>query len=247
MLMLKADAYGHGMLEVANATDGIVDAFGVATLEEGLKLRRNGIENDILVLALAPSELYCAVKNGLTIGLANVIQLDMLERLIAADVIGAKEIKLHIALDSGMHRLGFIESQLNIALAKLKELGIEVEGVYSHLRVRSYKQIYAFERMSAAVCKQYPDAIKHLAASHTACVKRIRYDMVRAGIHAYAGAMRVESNVIAVRRVDKGEHISYGDYVIKKPTNTAVVFGGYADGVCRERPSSVYIRGVECK
>lgn len=71
MLMVKADAYGHGLVKVAKRAENVVDAFGVETLEEGVKLRSAGIKSEILVLALCENEIFRAYKQDLTIGLHN--------------------------------------------------------------------------------------------------------------------------------------------------------------------------------
>lgn len=247
MLMVKADAYGHGLKEVACAVEDRVDAFGVATLEEGEELRRAGVQKDILVLTCAPDEIKRAIDSKLCIGLGNIEQLSELARLIVSKIVSARDVKLHLALDSGMHRLGFGEKEIDEVLSDLSSLGLNVCGAYSHLRVRSYKQVYAFERMCARISEVYPNIIRHLASSHSMHSSRLRYDMVRVGLSAYEGAMSVRSVVLSSRRVEKGEFVSYGDYKLEEVTNTAVVFGGYADGASRENPSAVYIRGKECK
>lgn len=245
--MVKADAYGHGLSEVALAVEDIVDGFGAAVLEEGIALRNCGITKPVLLLVCAPYELPIAVKYGLTVCIGDLSQLDEIEKLIACGEIGADELKVHIAADSGMHRLGFTEQQLDGVLKRLMSCGVSVGGVYSHLRVRSRAQINAFARMSETVKAVYPNAVRHLASSHSLSCRRLRYDAVRVGISAYKGAMSVESKVITARKVKAGEYISYGNFKLEKDTNAAVVFGGYADGVARERPSSVYIRGRECR
>ncbi|MBD5092352.1 MAG: alanine racemase [Clostridiales bacterium] len=247
LLMVKADAYGHGLLEVARSTENEVDAFGVATVDEGVRLRSSGISKDILTLIWAAHELEEGVAHRLTLALSNETQLARIVDLLENGKAKPQDIRLHIALDSGMHRLGFCESELDGVLSKLKECGVEIEGAYSHLRVRSMRQISAFDRMCAAVRRYYPNAIRHLAASHSIPCKRLHYDMVRLGIAAYHGAMRVVSEVVAARHVSKGEFVSYGNFKLERDTNTAVIFGGYADGVCREHPSDVYIRGRRCR
>ncbi|MDE6060304.1 MAG: alanine racemase [Clostridia bacterium] len=247
LLMVKADAYGHGLSEVARAVQDDVDAFGVATVEEGALLKDCGVLRDVLTLIWSVDELETAISHGLVLALSNEVQLARIEQLIESGKAKPKDIRLHIALDSGMHRLGFCESELDGVLSRLKSIGVQVEGAYSHLRVRSLRQISAFDRMSAVVREYFPNAIRHLAASHSIPCKRLHYDMVRVGIFAYHGAMRVVSEVVAVRRVVKGEFVSYGNFKLERDTNTAVIFGGYADGVCRERPSDVYIHGRRCR
>lgn len=245
LFMVKANAYGHGITEVARATCTIADMFGVATVDEGVLLRERGIENDILVAVCSPEELSVACAYNLTIGLSDRLQMAKLVELSRNGEVDAKDVKIHLKLDTGMHRLGFEQSELDNALATLCDGGFKVQGVYSHLRDIDEKQIIAFERMSSKVIERFPYAVKHLASSHSLCKEDIHYDMVRVGLYGYSGAMSVVSRVLKVRRIRAGEHISYGDYVVPKDTVVAIVFGGYADGVLRYPPSKVCIRGKE--
>jgi len=247
MLMVKADAYGHGLIKVAKRVENLVSAFGVETLEEGLKLRRAGIKSEILVLALCENEIYRAYRQDLTIGLHNGNQFVKIVSLINSNRINPAKLKTHVKVDSGMHRLGFRLDELRIVLQNAKSLGINVSGIYSHLRDETESQKGAFDAFVEVAKGYYPDIKAHLASSHSLFNSNLRYDGVRLGINAYEGAMSAYSQVIESRRLQAGERVSYGDFALQKATNTAVVFGGYADGVCRENPSDVYIDGRACK
>lgn len=247
MLMVKADAYGHGLERVATATEDLVDAFGVATVDEGVQLREAGIKKPVLTLACAPRELGVAIDNRITLAISGMSQLVALEELLSSGEAKADKVLVHLAIDSGMHRFGMSPRAVNGVLAKLGELGVKVRGVYSHLRAKSQRQTECFDRVCKKVCAEYPKAIRHLASSRYADCRSLRYDMVRIGISAYEGAMRVESEVLLSRRIRAGEFVSYGDFKVDADANTAVVFGGYADGVARENPSPVFIRGRECR
>lgn len=246
MLMVKADAYGHGLVKVAKRAENVVDAFGVETLEEGVKLRSAGIKSEILVLALCENEIYRAYRQDLTIGLHNREQFAKIVSLIDSNRINPAKLKTHIKVDSGMHRLGFCLDELQIVLQKAKALGINVAGIYSHLRDETESQKSTFDRFVEVAKGYYPDIKAHLASSHSLFNPNLRYDGVRLGINAYNGAMSAYSQVVESRRLQAGERVSYGDFVLQKATNTAVVFGGYADSIARENPSSVRIRGKKC-
>lgn len=243
MLMVKADAYGHGLVKVAKRAENVVDAFGVETLEEGVKLRSAGIKSEILVLALCENEIFRAYKQDLTIGLHNREQFAKIVSLIDSNRINPAKLKTHIKVDSGMHRLGFCLDELQIVLQKAKALGINVAGIYSHLRDETESQKSTFDRFVEVAKGYYPDIKAHLASSHSLFNPNLRYYGVRLGINAYNGAMSAYSQVVESRRLQAGERVSYGDFVLQKATNTAVVFGGYADSIARENPSSVRIRG----
>lgn len=246
MLMVKADAYGHGLVKVAKRAENVVDAFGVETLEEGVKLRSAGIKSEILVLALCENEIFRAYKRDLTIGLHNREQFAKIVSLIDSNRINPAKLKTHVKVDSGMHRLGFCLDELQIVLQKAKALGINVAGIYSHLRDETESQKSTFDRFVEVAKGYYPDIKAHLASSHSLFNPNLRYDGVRLGINAYNGAMSAYSQVVESRRLQAGERVSYGDFVLQKATNTAVIFGGYADSIARENPSSVRIRGKKC-
>lgn len=246
MLMVKADAYGHGLVKVAKQVENVVDAFGVETLEEGLKLRNAGIKNEILVLALCENEILRAYRQDLTIGLHNRAQFAQIVSLLDSNRINPAKLKTHVKVDSGMHRLGFCIDELKILLQKAKSLGINVSGIYSHLRDETESQKGVFDALVEIAKGYYPDIKAHLASSHSLFNPNLRYDGVRLGINAYKGAMIAYSQVIESRHLQSGERVSYGDFALPNATNTAVVFGGYADSIARENPSSVWICGKKC-
>lgn len=245
--MVKADAYGFGLKEIARACADIVDAFGVVTVEEAMRLRECGIRKDILLCACARDELEIAYDLGLIIGVHDIEQVQKLCVLAKSGRVNPQKARLHIKADSGMHRLGFDVDGVKDAVRVLKNAGFNVEGVYSHLRDDTESQKPAFDKCVLAAKELYPDAIAHLASTHSMRKGALEYDGIRLGIGAYSGAMSVYSSVIESRFLKKGEVVSYGNYALPHDTNTAVVFGGYADGICREHPSDVYIGGRACK
>lgn len=242
MLMLKANAYGHGIKEVAQYVEDIVDAFGVETLDEALALKGIGIKKDILVLACAPEEVDLAVQNDFIIGVYNK---EIVQRILCLSGRG-EHARVHLKVDSGMHRLGLDEGLEDI-VGEFKRSNIDVQGVYSHLRDNSLAQKEKFDALAKIVTRFYPSAIKHLASSHSLANTMLQYDMVRVGISAYISAMKAQSTVLDARFVPKGEKIGYGNFSLDKDSNIAVIFGGYADGILRENPPSVYINGKKCK
>ncbi len=242
MLMLKANGYGFSSVRVALATQDTVNAFGVVSVEEGVELRENGIDKDILVCACAPNEIPISVNNNLIISLHSKAQLCALLEYITCGRICSHSVRLHIKVDSGMCRLGFRDVKEPLKL--LTKYGINVEGVFSHLRDDTISQKNTFDVLSGEVSKEYPNAIRHLASSHSLDNKQLQYDLVRVGISAYSGAMSLRSQIIDVRRVKRGDRVGYGDYLVDKDTNIATVFGGYADGLFGSK--RVWIDGCEC-
>ncbi len=242
LFMVKADGYGHGAAEVASAVEDAVDMFGVATVEEGEGLRRAGVKADVLAAVVPPSDLLRASRAGLTVAITSCSQMRAVAKLGRRGV----RVPVHVKLDTGMHRLGVEEDEINCVLNLAKQYGADVRGVYSHLRMPNAAQKEAFDRMSQPFKQAYPDIIRHLASSSALALDGYSYDMVRVGLKGYANAMTVASEVVSSRFVRAGEYIGYGETVCKTDGFVAIVFGGYADGVQRETPSSVLIRGREC-
>ncbi len=245
MLMLKANAYGFGDVEIANATKDVVNTYGVCTLDEGVRLRKAGVTKDIIVMCVEVDEIKSAMDNNLIISLHNNGLLDGIVSLIDRKVVDAKDIRLQVKIDSGMHRLGFQGYDVQKAVNLLKIYDINVEGVFSHLRDDSDTQCEEFEKLSRVVLASYPKAKRHIVSSHSLQHKSMRYDMVRVGLFAYHGAMKIKSKIISLHDVKKGQYIGYGNYVTPMDTRVATVFGGYADGICDIK--RVWIDGVECK
>lgn len=246
LFMVKADAYGHGAMEVARAAESVADMFGVATVAEGEELREGGIKKDILVSVADPDELESAAKLNLIVALTNCAELKAIERMRLKGA-RALPLRMHLKLDTGMHRLGFETDELDCVLKLAKNLGIEIEGIYSHLRRVNDAQLDSFRSACAITDKYFPDAIKHLASSGALYREDMRFDMVRVGLNGYKNAEWVVSEVLNSRYVRKGEYLGYGDFLLDHDANAAIVFGGYADGVARENPSDVIIRGKACK
>lgn len=258
MLMVKADAYGFGIKEVATSVEDIVDYFGVVTLEEGVALREIGIKKPVLLCNCGIDEIKRAAELNLTIAVHDMSQIIALKRLIVDGALSGGNVQLHIKIDSEMHRLGFAFHEVDNVVEKLQNLclerlnvrdtncSIDVTGVYTHLRDDTFNSKSRFDECVQKLKCAFPNAVCHVASSHSILCKEYGYDLVRLGLSAYSGAMSVKSQVLQSRRVKKGERISYGDYVADRDINTAIVFGGYADGVSRENPSCAYIRSQPC-
>lgn len=244
-LMLKADAYGHGMCEVATATQDIVDCFGVVCIEEAFALRERGVEKDILVCACSPDEIAQCIRLGCILSLHSFSQLDALVGLIESGKVLPSDVRLHLKIDSGMRRLGFCNEDACEVLNTLVGKNINLEGVFSHLRDTSTEQRNVFEKVSNKVRSVYGNCVRHLASSHSLDLEQMRFDAVRVGLFAYRGAMRITSKVIATRRAYKGDFVSYGNYRLENDTNLATVFGGYADGLANTK--RVWIASHECR
>lgn len=237
--MVKADAYNHGLFEVVNATKGLADRFGVATAEEGANVRRVA-DNGITVFSYTADEATLVKSAGLTpvvrdkATLRSVIEHDIPE--------------VDIKVDTGMHRFGFsLKSEFETAMEELKKAHIRVRAVHTH-----FYSADAIDRQYAKFCKLtlgIPKACKRICSASAGISKGLYLDGVRVGLMAYKGAMRVYSEIIAVREVSKGETVGYdGAYVAPKDTHIGIVGGGYYDGIMRAYSGAdVIVNGKKSK
>jgi len=260
MVIIKADAYGHGAVPLAKAIgdSGYVDAYGVAIIEEAVELRNAGINKPILILGYTPSQQYdLVVENDVS---QTIFQYEMAKALSEEAVRQGKTAKVHIKLDTGMSRIGYPDKKESIEeIKRIVELkNLEVEGIFSHFaraderdKSCTYRQIERFNCFIEQLEKEnifIP--IKHM--SNTAGImefKEANYNMVRCGIATYGiypsdevskdkvrliPAMELKTHVIYVKDVEAGVGISYGaTYVTDKKRRIATIPVGYADGYSR--------------
>lgn len=272
--VVKANGYGHGAEDVARAAlTGGARRLAVAVAEEGVALRRAGLEAPILLLS-QPSAAAMAdvVKYRLTPTL-------YAERAVGVLAAAAKRagvtVPVHVKIDTGMHRVG-ADPDLGVTLAALVAAtdNLELEGFYTHLAVseelgRTGITEAALDRFEAAVEKLAAQGVRpqllHAANSGGALGHaRSRYDMVRVGIAVYgyapgpdlAGrvalspALGLHARVTHVQRLAAGEGVSYGlRYTTPRETVLATIPLGYADGVPRALSAahaSVLVGGKRC-
>ncbi len=251
--VVKADAYGHGAIEVASAIYSVVDCYAVALLEEGKQLRLGGIDKDILVL-IPPfrSDIEDIVKLSLT---ATVDDFKTLRLLDEEGKRQGKIVKVHIKYNTGMNRNGVDGiDNLKRLLGVAKSLKhVEIEGLYSHFGAVENKRIreYALKEFLLAnkVLKGYNNrAISHISASGGFLVGGMNFDMVRIGLLLYGyipngiktdfavtPALELEVPVVKVRKVDARQRVCYGTKQIKKSKKISLIRLGYADGLERRR------------
>lgn len=258
MAVVKADAYGHGMVPVARALESVgVDGFGVADVEEALTLRMAGIKSPILAWILDPNDDFVdAVAHNIDLGIANV---DQLERVVAAAKSIGKVAHIHLKVDTGLGRNGSTLEQWPHLVAQTKAAvansAVDVSGIFSHLSTTSeaddLAQIAKFDQ-ALALAREAGLAYEraHLTASDgSISYPQAHYDMVRVGIALYGldpfsthrasefglrPAMTAKSIVVQTKRVPAGQGVSYG-YLHRTETETtlALVPVGYAEGLPR--------------
>ncbi|HEV7935528.1 MAG TPA: alanine racemase [Actinomadura sp.] len=260
MAMVKAEAYGHGMVESARAAlAGGATWLGVAKLAEGLALRAAGVDAPILVCLGVPGEPYDqAVTAGLDLTAGTAW---MVRELATAARTAGRTTRVHLKADTGMSRGGAGPSDwpavVDAALAAQAAGLIDVVGIYSHFACADQpghpsipRQIGLFqEAVELAEKAGLRPQVRHLANSAALLtLPQARYDLVRPGIAAYGlmpapglgtfglrPAMTLTAGVAVVKRVAAGSGVSYGHtYVTTRETTLALVPAGYGDGVPRQ-------------
>ncbi|MDR3217318.1 MAG: alanine racemase [Clostridiaceae bacterium] len=198
LFMVKSNAYGHGIREVSVCAEPLVDYFGTATAEEGVILRRTGIKKPILVSVFKEKEAALLAKYSLTATLTGLSQAEALAR--GAGLSG-KTADAHIKIDSGMNRLGVKSAKEFSDLARYAEASksIRLCGCHTHIFDASDtgavdKQLQFFHEITDGTAEKYASSgrefIRHMSGSFPALTRQdLRFDMVRAGLAAYGGAV----------------------------------------------------------
>ncbi len=270
MAVVKADAYGHGAVEVSHALSDLVDAYGVAMAEEALELRRSGIRKRILILGYTAEDWFPELI-GHRIA-QTVYTWEMAEKLNrAAEQLGQKAI-VHIKLDTGMGRIGFAAADENVRVVKqISALPyLELEGIFTHF-ARADEAApdpirEPFHQFQFFVTKLEREGI-HIPIRHVSNSAAIinfpegNLNMVRSGITTYGlypseqvsrevmrltPAMQWKSVVSYVKDIEAGTSISYGGtFVSDRSMKVATIPVGYADGMKRDLSNKgrVLIRG----
>ena len=260
MVMVKAFAYGSGNFEVSNVLEfHRADYLTVAYADEGIELRRRGITLPIMVMTPEINTYESIIKNNLEPDIYSFRSLNLLEDAINnLDVPLSSPIGIHIKLDTGMHRLGFLSDEIETLLSRLKSNDkIIVKSVFSHLAGAdspefndfTKKQIDVFEAMSTKITEALPyKIIRHILNS--AGISRFtdyQYDMVRLGIGVYGIApceedkdklktvISLKTTIVQIKEYEVGETIGYSRKgVIERKSRIGVVPIGYADGLKRQ-------------
>ena len=258
MAVIKADGYGHGAVEVAHYLSDIADYFGVATIDEGVELRKAGLKQPILLLGYnSPSLYYKNLEYGVD---QTIYCYDTAKAMSEAAVKSGKTARIHIALDTGMTRIGLSPDEKGLAIVEqIANLpNIKIEGLFTHLscadmtdKAYTESQMKRYDYFVELLDKAGIEIpVKHICNS--AAIMEYddhRYDMARAGIILYGmypsdevdfsnleliPAMSWYSHVVNIMEPEMERGVSYGaTYVVDHPCRLATVSVGYADGYAR--------------
>ena len=256
---VKADGYGHGSVPVAKTIEPYVFGYAVATIDEGIILRRHGINKTILILGVTHESRY---EDLLRYDIRTAMfQYEKAKKLSDLALKQGKKAVVHLALDTGMSRIGMKADREHAkeaaAIAALE--GIEVEGLFTHFaradetdksayeeQYRRYKEFLGYlKELGVKIpihhCSNSAGIVESLESNHM--------DMVRAGIAIYGmypsdevdhnsvkltPAMEIKSCITYIKEIEAGTAVSYGGtFVADHTMKVATIPVGYGDGYVR--------------
>ena len=264
--MVKANAYGAGDTLVANYLQeiGITD-FGVANIDEALRLRNNKITGMILVTSVCTQdEIDLAIKNDISLSVStldNMIEINEKAKLLNSIA------KVHLKIDTGMTRLGFNYNELKEKVNDILKLeNISIDGIYTHLSCADIDEEYTIEQI-----KEFKNTLKMLESNikfkyvhlfnsdgtqnYENKVEDINYTHVRVGLMLYGytrdtkPVLKLTAPILHINDITKYTKVGYGGTFIAKPNmKIAVIKIGYADGLSRSLSNKITVKvnGVEC-
>lgn len=266
LAVVKADGYGHGDVAVAKAVAQKVTGYAVATLDEAVNLRENGVKKPILVLGYVdPYEFDILVSHEIT---ATVFDVETAQLLADAARVQKKQAHCHIKVDTGMRRIGLEPDENGIAIVKqitaLK--GLSADGIFTHFaasdetdKTSAEHQFKLFTDFTGRLEKEGIHFTYRHCANSAAVIDmpQVDLDMVRLGIAMYGmypsdevkkekvelfPALDLKSHVTMVKEIPAGEKVSYGGtFTTTRTTKLATVSVGYGDGYPRALSSKGYV------
>ena len=258
MVMVKAFGYGSGNLEVSNVLQfHNVDYLTVAFADEGVELRRAGINLPIMVMSPEVNSYDNIIKYHLEPEVFSFRNLEFIEKAMENMALPeAHPLNVHIKLDTGMHRLGFSKEELPELIQRIKANPmLHVKSVFSHLATAdnptedefTLGQIHNFEEGSQMIVEAFPHALRHIL--NTAGISRFpqyQFDMVRLGIGLYGvptceadkgllqPVVSLKTTINQVKHIPKGDSIGYNRHGhAEHDMRIGIVPIGYADGLSR--------------
>ena len=268
MAVIKADGYGHGAVQIAEMMErwNYIWGFAVATLDEAVVLRTEGIQKPILVLGCVfPDQYMEMLKHEIRMNIYTEEMAESISRMAARE---GKTAYMHIKLDTGMSRLGFgINEQSVETIKRISKMpNVNMEGIFTHFtkadeKDKSFtkKQIQDFVWMTERLKeKNVRFAYEHCSNSAGIIdVPEANFDIVRAGISTYGlypseevdktnvklkPALALKSHVAFVKEIESGTPVSYGGtFVAKEKMKIATIPVGYADGYPRSLSNKGYV------
>ncbi|MEO8439919.1 MAG: alanine racemase [Spartobacteria bacterium] len=263
LAVVKANAYGHGMVEVAEALREETELFGVANLHEALELRASGIARPILILGPALPEERPTISEH-----AFIASVSSFEEACA---FAGNPSGVNFAIDTGMGRMGCWQGDAIAELERISQVqGLTLHSVSTHLPVAdedpafTEKELAQFEELVRQMRQRVPGSyrVHVLLSAGILGFTGHRFDIVRAGLMLYGSSplsdeqkhlhpvLALKSRVALLRELPAGRSVSYGrTFTTSRPTRVATISAGYADGYPRSisnRSAAVLIGGRRC-
>lgn len=259
MAVVKADAYGHGMIEVSKKLNEIgINTFAVATLEEGINLRKNNIRGNILILGFTNfSDLNYVIEYNL---IQTIVDYNYSEKIKELQLEG--KLKCHIKINTGMNRIGERYDDFDKLFKIYENNRLNILGTFSHLCIADSEKIEDI-KFSKMQIKRFNECIRilekkgyntgalHLQSSYgTINYVGLNYNYVRMGILMYGinsskdsyilnnlnlkPVLSVKARITSIREIETDDSVSYGrTYIAKEKRRIATLGIGYADGIPR--------------
>ncbi len=265
MAVIKADAYGHGAIEVARLLEGKCSFFGVSSMLEAMELRQAGLSTPILILGHTPISAFpAAIRENIR---PAIFRYEDACALSDCAVLQGKTAPLHLVVDTGMSRIGFQATDAAADLcAKIAQLpNLNIEGIFSHFAgadcpdlTKAKAQSVLFDEFLQRLQQRgISIPLRHMDNSAGLINFEKHYELVRSGIVTYGmypsedvsfqnlplrPALSWHSRVTHVKLLPAGREISYGGtFVTEKPTMVATIPVGYADGYRRSLSGKFYV------
>jgi len=254
MVTVKADAYGHGLIPVSKRLVSCgVDYLGVASIDEGIKLRKAGLTKPVLVLGhVLEKDILPIFEYGLT---QTVSTLELAKALGKKARSLNKPVNVHIKVDTGMGRLGVLHHEAIRLVEKVRLLkGVRIEGIFTHLALADMNEDfthYQIDAFNVLITQLHKKGIRipliHAANSMGAIGYRLsHFNMIRPGLAIYGlypkenlsihlkPVLSLKTKVIYTKKVPQSYGISYGhEYITRSSTRIVILPIGYGDGYPR--------------
>lgn len=263
LAVVKANAYGHGLVGVAQALADDAQLFGVANLEEAITLR-DSLPHPIVILGPAtPKERPIIAERGFIPTISSLEEAHAFDRL--------KPVSVNFKIDTGMGRMGVVESEARESFKRAAALpNIQIHSISTHMPVSNEDveytrdQLVRFRKIVEAIRAEVPGSYKAhvLQSAGTLAFNQPTFEIVRAGILLYGisplpefrellePVMTWKTQICLVREVPKGSSISYGrTFIAPRKMRVATLSAGYADGYpwhLSNRGAAVLVRGQRC-
>lgn len=264
--VIKTDGYGHGAVPIAKTLEDIVSGYAVATVFEGINLRKHGIKNIIFILGYTNEATYdLAIENDIWMVAYNYEMAQSMNE--HAKKLG-KRAKINIAIDTGMSRIGFLPGDKTIeSIVQISQLdNVDIEGIFTHFakadeydKTSARAQYEQFIEITDRLEKEGVH-IPHKHCANSAAMMELPYtslDYSRAGISLYGlypsdeidrdsavikPVLSLHSHVTNVKTIEKGRGVSYGHtFIADRETQVATIPLGYGDGYMRNLSNKGYV------